>query len=184
MVINKILNGGKIMNKAYFSVAAILMCIFFCGCESIQQTLMPEKPSAQIKNIKFGDADSSAATLIFDIEVYNPYPVDLPLTNLKYNITSGQSGLLSGDAPLASMITAKDRTTVSLPVKMNYAEAFNALKGIKPGATIDYKADATLTTTSSILGKFDIPLKKEGQMAVPELTGSSIMNILNKIPTK
>ncbi len=171
-------------NKLYSVVLTALICVFVCGCASLEQTLGLEKPSAQLLNIKFADASASTADLVLDVEVYNPYPVAIPLTNLVYNITSGQSSLLSGATPLQTNIAAKGKTTVSLPVKVNYLDMFKTAKGIRPGSTISYKADATLTTAPPMLGKFDIPLKKEGQVAIPEVTAAGVINLLDKMITK
>ncbi len=185
MIIGKnIIYGGIKMNKLYISVLMALVSVSFMGCDSLHKTFGLDKPSAQLKNIKFADADASFANLVFDVEIYNPYPAGLPLTNLTYNITGNETNLLSGTTALQTSIAAKGKTMVSLPVKVNYLDLFKSVKGIRPGSTISYKADATLTTAPPLIGNFDIPLKKEGQMDIPEVTSEGIIKLLDKMITK
>ncbi len=172
------------MNKLYIAVLMALVSVSFMGCVSLHKTFGLEKPSAQLTNIKFADADASFANLVFDVEIYNPYPAGLPLTNLTYNITSSDTNLLSGTAPLQTNIAAKGKTTISLPVKVSYLDLLKTAKGIRPGSTISYKADATLTTAPPLIGNFDIPLKKEGQMDIPEVTSAGIINLMDRVIKK
>ena len=44
--------------------------------------------------LKFQDVKPDSATLLFDVEVNNPYAVDLPLTNISYALTSGTNTFL------------------------------------------------------------------------------------------
>jgi hypothetical protein len=68
------------------------------------------------------------------------------------------------------VIPAKDKGTVSLPAEVKYLDLLAAVKGLKPGSQIPYQADAGLSVDASALGKIRLPLSKQGQLTVPDLS--------------
>lgn len=139
------------------------------GCDSVQQALQLQRPTASLKGLSFEEISLTSATLLFDVEIKNPYPAALPLLNMEYGLTSGTRPLLSGRADLATTIPAKDSRTVTLPVKVTYLDLIEAFKGLRPGATIPYRADLGLSVDAPVLGQLALPLKKEGELAVPSI---------------
>ena len=142
------------------------------GCEPVQQLLagMP-KPSAHLTGMQFGPVDLQSATLLFDVEIENPYTVPLPLVNLDYAVASGQIRLFEGKVDMQTTIPAKGRQSVRLPVKIGYMDFLNAfaqLKDIRPGASIPYTADVGLSLHTEALGPMRLPLKKTGSATVPQ----------------
>jgi LEA14-like dessication related protein len=138
------------------------------GCDAMQ-ALGLQKPTAQLKGLQFDKVTLEAATLVFNVEVDNPYPVALPLTNLDYGLTSNTKPLFSGKAEAAGSIPAKSSQTLSLPVSVTYLDLINAFKGIKPGMSIPYKAQMGLSMDTPALGNLRLPLQKEGELSVPSI---------------
>ncbi len=161
-------------------LTAVLLGLICNGCETLQN-LGLSRPSAQVKNIQFGDVSLHSAQLLFDVEIHNPYAVSLPLTNLSYHLSSGADTFLKGDANVQRSIAANSKETVSLPVNVNYLELFKSLKNVKPGTSIPYKAGVGLSVDAPVGGTLTLPLKKEGNLLLPEITGTDIMNIWNII---
>jgi LEA14-like dessication related protein len=126
----------------------------------------------------------NSATLLFDVEIENHYPVALPLTNFDYNLSSGAQKFLSGEAESQAAVPAKSSRTVSLPAKINYIEMLKTLKGIRPGSTIPYAAELGLSVNTPGLGVIRLPLKKEGELVLPNVTGADIIDIWNTIKPK
>lgn len=155
--------------KTYAIWLFTLWCIIFCGCETIQQVLNVKKPSASLKGLQFEDITLQSATLLFDVELENPYPVALPLLDMDYALTSGANKLLSGKADIHTTIPAKDKKVVSLPARIRYVDLVRAFKGIRPGLKIPYEADAGLLVDTPALGQIRLPLRKTGQLSVPTI---------------
>ena len=154
-------------------LASVLVLAFIVsllsGCETLEQALNLRKPDASLKGLKFGDVSLKSATLIFDVEVKNPYPVALPLVNIDYGLTSGSNKLFSGEASIESSIPARSSKVLSLPVSVSYLDIFNAFKGIKPGSKIPYKAGLGISMDTPALGILRLPLEKNGELAVPSI---------------
>jgi len=153
--------------KMHVTLACALLGVF--GCETIQQALNVKKPSASLKGLSFEDITLKSATLLFDVEVENPYPVALPLLDMDYAVTSGANKLLSGKADIQTTVPANEKKVVSLPAKVSYVDLVKAFMGIRPGSQIPYKADVGLSVDAPALGQIRLPLKKTGQLAVPAI---------------
>ncbi len=167
--------------KRFIVWATVLVSVFFIGCETMQQALSLNKPTARMTGLKFENVKLDSATLLFDIEVDNPYPVALPLMNLDYGLSSGAEPFLTGSAELQTTVPAKSKKTVSLPANINYLDMLTALKGIRPGSKIPYKADLGLSVDTPALGLIKLPLKKEGEVVLPMPSGADIKGLWDAV---
>jgi len=169
--------------KRYLVWTAALVSVFFAGCEAMD-TFGLSKPTARMTGLKFEDVKLDSATLLFDVEVDNPYPVALPLMNLDYGLSSGAEPFLNGNAKLQTTVPAKSKKTVSLPANINYLDMLKALKGIRPGSKIPYKADLGLSVDAPALGLMRLPLKKEGEIMLPTVSDVEVKDIWDIIKPK
>ncbi len=104
------------------------------GCDTLQNALNLQKPKASLKGLKLENISLDSANLLFDVEIENPYPVDLPMVNVDYSVTSNTNKLFSGKADIEGTVPAKSTKMVSLPAKISYLDVVNAFKGIRPGS--------------------------------------------------
>ncbi len=72
----------------------IAMGLLVGGCS------MMEKPSVKVANVSMGDTSLKATTIIFDMEVTNPYGVPLPLTGADYALSTGGQQFVNGKADM------------------------------------------------------------------------------------
>ena len=142
------------------------------------------KPTVRMTGLKFQEVKLDSVTLLFDVEVDNPYSVALPLLNLDYVLSSSAEPFLTGSADLQTTVPAKSQKTVSLPAKINYLEMLKALKGIGPGTKIPYKANVGLSVDAPALGVIRLPLKKEGEVTLPTVSDTSMEDIWDVIKPK
>ena len=162
----------------------VLMTACVAGCETIQESLNLRKPTARLTGLKIEDVKLDSATLLFDVEIDNHYPVALPFANFDYSLSSGAEQFLSGSAKSQGAVPAKSSTTVSLPATINYIEMLKALKGVRPGSTIPYGAELGLSVDTPALGVIRLPLRKEGELVLPSISGADINDIWNIIKPK
>ena len=102
--------------QRYFVWAMVLVTFFLTSCETMNQVLNLQKPTARMTGLKFENVMLDSATLLFDVEVDNSYPVALPLMNLDYDLSSGAEPFLNGNAELQTTVPAKSKKIVSLPM--------------------------------------------------------------------
>ncbi len=147
------------------------------GCGALESALKLDRPSARIAGAALKDITLNSATLLFDVEVDNPYSVPLPLVNLDYALASREEAFLSGKADLQGTVPAKGKKTVSLPAELRYVELLKALKDVRPGAVVPYKADLGLSVDAPAVGPLRLPLKKEGELPVPAAPGVEVVEV-------
>jgi len=170
--------------KKHVVFVAACVALFLGGCETLQSVMDLEKPSASINGLNFGDINMDAATLVFNLEVKNPYSVPLPLTNLDYDVSTKQMQLFSGKADIQKTIPADSSGPVSLPVKIRYLDFFNAIKGFRPGTIIPYKTELGLSVDTPALGKLRLPLNRTGELAVPDIPKMDQIDWKKLLPEK
>lgn len=153
------------MRRLFFSLA--LMAFFFTSCRTNQQIRHFDKPTARIVDIKFQDVQLEFATLLFEIEVDNPYPADLPLVSISYSLTSGGYTFLTAAPAHDAAIAPNSKELVSLPDEVIYARLLKSLNG-KPGSTIPYRTELQLWVDAPDLGQIKLPLRHEGLLSLPE----------------
>jgi hypothetical protein len=141
---------------------------FSAGCETNHKVRhFNTKPTARIVGLKFQDVQLDYATLLFEIEVDNPYPDDLPLVSFNYSLTSGGYTFLTATDAHPAVIPPNTKELVSLPDEVIYERLLRSLSS-KPGSTIPYRVQLQLWVDGPDLGHIKLPLRHEGWLALPE----------------
>jgi len=156
-------------NGRIFIMITAMNLIWIAGCQTVESILAVQKPKANLLGLRFDEITLTQATLLFDVEIENPYPVALPLTNLDYALSTNDNPLLSGKAKLASLIDAQSSKKVALPVTVSYLDIAKAFRDIRPGSQIPYKADLGMSVDTPALGTITLPMTKKGQLDVPTI---------------
>ena len=174
------------MKKMHTVAALTGLMILFSGCDTLNSIMQYEKPTASLAGVSFGEVSLDEAQLLFDVQVKNPYALELPLLNLDYDLQSGGQPLLNGKADVATTIPAKSSRVVTLPVSFKYLDLLNALTSlgdVRPGSQIPYTAKVGLGLDSPIVGTMRLPLTKEGTLNVPtveEMAGADWKELLKE----
>ncbi len=138
------------------------------GCESLQAALQGmDKPTARVVDARLSNLSMSAATLEFDVEVANPYPVALPLVDLAYTLSSGGTRMLDGQTAAQGSVPANGSRTLSVPVEVGFAQVLDALSGVRPGQLVPYEASLELAADVPGGQRVSLPLRREGQLPIP-----------------
>ena len=174
------------MDKKHCAVVLLAGFVLLAGgCETLNSLMQYEKPTANLAGVSFGEVSLKEAELLFNVEIKNPYVLDLPLLNVDYDLQSGGHPLLAGKADLATTIPAKSSKVVTLPMSFNYLDLLNALTSmgdVRPGSQIPYTAQVGLSLDSPVVGTMRLPLTKEGMLNVPtveDFAGTDWKQLLN-----
>ena len=154
----------KAMRLPILSLA--LIAVFFAGCKTNHEVQHFDKPTARIVGLRFQDVKLGYASLLFYVEVDNPYPVDLPLMRLTYSLTSGGNTFLTATAVHSVAVQPDGKEVVLLPDEVIYARLLKSLNS-KPGLTIPYKAILRLSVDAPNLGLIELSSEKEGWLVLP-----------------
>lgn len=161
---------NRMTSRYLTALSAAALLASTVGCDMI------EKPSASIAGVSIEDVSLTDATMLFDVNVSNPYSVPLPLSNVDYALASQGQQFLTGKADVQGSVPAKGSKTLGVPVRINYLKLIEAVKGARPGAKIPYQADLGLSVDTPVMGAMRVPMSKEGELDIP--TGSGLLDRL------
>jgi LEA14-like dessication related protein len=153
----------------YRLAAFALICgSLVSACQSLEGILATTpKPTARIIGTETKNLSLAKIDLIFNVEVTNPYAVNLPLVDLTYNVASGGTSLLQGNIKPSGAVQAYGTSLIQVPARITFASLLKTLKGVKPGSVVPYKADLTLGVDAPVVGLLTLPLSKSGELPVP-----------------
>jgi LEA14-like dessication related protein len=149
------------------AAVALICASFVSGCQTLEGILESSpKPTARIIGTELKNLSLQKIDLVFNVEVANPYAVDLPLLDLAYTVGSGGTSLLQGNIKPSGAVPAGGTSVIQLPARIMFASLIRTLK-VRPGSVVPYKADVTLGVDAPLAGRLTLPLSKSGELPVP-----------------
>jgi LEA14-like dessication related protein len=130
---------------------SILTAAFFAGCDTPPDYQYDQEPTVRLEAMRFGGVELDFATLLFDVEIDNPYPVSLPLQRLRYALVSEGHTFLTATIFDDVTVPPNTKKMLTLEDEVTYVRLLRALRG-EPGSTIPFKADLTLSLNVPRLG--------------------------------
>ena len=168
------------MKMCFAAVAAfaVLMMTVLAGCDTIQKAWDDAsfKPEAQVTGAQLSELGFDSSTLMFDVDVKNPYSFQLPISGLTYALESNGSIFANGETGFEDSIPAQGRKTLGLPVTLGYAETLKTLKSLKPGEVFPYNANMALKF--KVAGEdLTLPLHHSGSIPIPQIPKVEVSGI-------
>lgn len=145
-------------------IGVLLLVTMMGGCSLLDGLA---KPTAQIVGAQIQDLSLNSTTLLFDVEVSNPYSTALPLTNADYALASRGVEFLNGAAALQGAIPAKGSKVVQLPVNVDFLQLLRAVDGVELGSVVPYDANLGLSVDTPLAGALRLPLATSGEITIP-----------------
>jgi hypothetical protein len=144
-----------------------LAAAFFAGCETTPDIPYDREPVARLEAMRFEGVELDYATLLFDIEIDNPYPVSLPIQRLRYALVSEGRTFLTATVFDNVTVPPNTKKVLTLEDEVTYARLLRALRG-EPGSIIPFKADLTLSLDAPRSGGISLHAEREGDILLPE----------------
>jgi LEA14-like dessication related protein len=160
-----------------FAAAIALACIAaLAACASVNDLLKPApRPTARISGATLQGLTLEQVDLLFDIEVTNPYEVNLPLADLGYAIGSGGHKLVEGSVQPSGAIPARGTKVIQVPARIAFNSVMSVLKGVRPGSVVPYTADFNLGVDAPVVGRLNLPLSHKGEVPLPVVPEVSLV---------
>jgi LEA14-like dessication related protein len=117
--------------------------------------------------VRFGNLSLTSVGLLVDVRVDNPYPLELPVLELDYSLSSSGTPFLSGKAPGQGGIPARSSKVVTVPVQVQTAELLRTVSGVRPGSVVPWRLAAGITIDPPSLAPIRLPLSTAGELLVP-----------------
>jgi LEA14-like dessication related protein len=140
------------------------------GCATVKQ------PTASFKTMNVTGITPQGFTMAFDLDVRNPNPVALPLSDTDYKLQLGGVNVLEGKAKPEGTLPANGTLPITLPVTVTFENLLAAEKAISQGGgKIPYAFSGNIDLAgaagaSSLLGKSaSVPLEYKGTLDLKSL---------------
>ena len=164
--------------KPILAILSLVLIISTCKSGVLPDQIGGYKipqPTAEIKNFDIDSISLFDITLLFDIEIYNPYPVKLNLSTIEatFFIDSKQFFKTSADK---FSIKAKGKETTRILVNLKYLDIINIIKDYTNKDSLECVVDMLIViplpeSVSAIAKdlKFNFKLSKEIPAIKPEI---------------
>ena len=148
------------------------------GCETLSDLLSSApKPTARITDARFTGLSLDQVELDLDVEVDNPYGVDLPIAGIDLALSSNDNRVLAASVEPGAPIPAEGSRRLPVPVSIPFLEVVEVVAGLEPGGTTPYRVDLTLAFDTPVVGRVDVPLRHAGDLWVPALPAVRVARI-------
>ena len=153
------------------------------GCAGLENALSGvQKPSASVKSARLANLSPDGVDLVFDVDLKNPYGVELPLAGLDYSLAARSTTFLTGNAPLSGTVPANGSRVVQVPARVAFSDLLNTVSGVRLGQVVPYKADLGLSVNVPSVGgvaaePLRVPVSHSGEVPVPNVPGVELTGV-------
>jgi len=147
-----------------------LLLITLGGCGSTRSLLgqLGQKPEITGVHPRITGLDLSGVNLAFELDVANPYSVPIHSPNFKYALDISGSQFAESSETAAVDLPARKTGTVTLPLRVGYADLRKTYNNLKGAKEIPYTLRGALVLP--VAGEsVELPVKKSGSFPVLHL---------------
>ena len=145
----------------------VLTAVFLSGCQATSDIRYDRQPAVQLEAMRIGGVELDYITLLFDVEIDNPYPAALSVQRLRYALINEGRTFLTATVFDDVTVPANTKKVLTLPDKVTYVRLLEALDG-KPGTKLPVKAELTFSLDTPHSGWENLHAEKEGYIFLPE----------------
>lgn len=158
--------------------AMVLVALVPAGCKQLPDVsdLKRVLPTVRFDTMKIEDLDFRRMEARFVLEVDNPYPVALDLTETSWKLGLAGHPFLDGTNREGTRIEANGTSKVRIPFTMAFADAFAVVGDARGEDELPYVLDATLGFATP-LGPVSVPLSDRGELPALHLPKLSLQGL-------
>ena len=149
--------------RRFVLVATVAAAVASTGCQSIGQAVF-EEPVVTFKDVRINGLGLAGGDLDIMLNVYNPNKFKLDATRLTYRLMVDSVQFGTGAIDSRFVVQDKDSTTVTLPLKFNYAGLGGAARQLLSSGSVNYRVVGDVTV-STPLGNFTRPYDRTGRFS-------------------
>lgn len=146
-----------------------ILLVVLCGispllnsCETwgVIQSLI-EPPKVEVKSVDIGRVGMDGLDLEVNLQINNPNSTPLNIDKFKYDLSIGDSSLVSGVYDKKVELKSKGITDVMIPVKLGFKSASAAVENYLFKSVREYKLKGSLSS-----GAFTVPIEASGKLEI------------------
>ena len=123
-------------------IPVLCLAVLFTTCRGMQ---ISQKPEARIKDFDIKSISLQDVTLLFDIEISNPYPVGLKLDNIDLTFFVENKQFMKTGTEKGLRIEAQGKKSSIFTVNLKYTDIMKIVKDYASKDYLDCLADVAIT---------------------------------------
>jgi LEA14-like dessication related protein len=149
--------------RRFVSAVALTAVVALAGCSSLGRAVF-EEPVVTFKDVRINGLGLAGGDLDIMLNVYNPNRFKLDATRLTYRLMVDSVQFGTGAIDQRFVVQEGDSTTVTLPLKFNYAGLGGAARQLLSSGSVNYRVMGDVTV-STPLGNFTRPYDRTGRFS-------------------
>jgi len=158
-------------------VLPALIAVFLLSCSSMQDLLQTQKPRLSVKETRLSDMSFESVTLTVDIQIDNPNSYGINMAGFDYDFSVSGKTFLQGDQNRSMNVPPQGKTTLPIPVRINFIELYNMIRSLKDQDNAPYRIACGLTFDIPVLGPSRIPVSHSGSIPAVKLPAVDVAGI-------
>ncbi|NKB70771.1 MAG: hypothetical protein GKR89_27185 [Candidatus Latescibacteria bacterium] len=142
----------------------LLASLILGGCATVRQLAQVKRPDLRLQQVRVTGLGFDAVDLDFAIEVDNTNPLAIDLAGLDYDLAFDGHSLLQGRQNQPLQVAANSQSVVHLPLTVQYADLFAAVKSLADNDSTAYQLQCGLAFDLPVLGATRIPFSHQGSL--------------------
>ena len=159
------------MRRSRVILTVVVLVAIGFGCAMLETIKRPEIRAGRprIAGISFQGMDME-----FDVDVNNPYPIPIKTPQFRYGLDIEGAEFINSAANAKLDLPAARVGTVTLPVRLSYADLLKTFSNLADAAETPYKLHGALVF-SALEQSFELPLEHSG--TIPVLRPPTLSNV-------
>jgi LEA14-like dessication related protein len=158
------------MSRTRLTIVAAPALLLAMGCSSLQ------RPEIRSVRPHITAIDLQGVSLIFDVDVSNPYPFAMRAPKFDYAVDVEGNEFIKSQSPVEVDLPAHQGGTLTLPARFAYADLWRTFNSLKDSSEVKYQLRGTFMLAA--LGQsYDLPLSHSGTFPVLRLPKVSIGHV-------
>lgn len=160
-----------------WSRLAVLGSVLILGSCALLEEARWEEPEFRVLSSELVGLTPVDAQLETQFEVRNPNSFSISLGALDYELLVNESAVLGGQQGSGSSLAAGATTELTLPMRLDFAETFELVSGLRGREQLEYQIDAGMTVDIPVAGQRRLPVSVSGAIPIPRLPSIRASNL-------
>lgn len=167
----------KNRKRAYIYLSWAFMTALLISCSALNELANIQKPKLSIDDVSVTRLSLSDIELTFDVQVENPNPMAVTFNDYAYDFKLNEQTFVSGNQSSQTEVAASSSSIIKVPVQFGYRELFNTFQSLRERDETNYSLLINTWVQVPILGRLELPLRKDGTFPVVKVPKISLENL-------
>ncbi|MDM8526312.1 LEA type 2 family protein [Desulfococcaceae bacterium HSG8] len=127
--------------------------------------VLPRLPKISMGKVRISDLSFTGASVVFSLDMKNTNPFALDVSGLNYNIKLGGIKFAEGTAANISPISKSGKTTMEIPIHMNFFELGQSAYRLLKNTSSEYELTGEMMFEIPGMGEKGFPFKRTGRVS-------------------